>query len=559
MKKLKPLLFFAVLLVCTLMLFACDSAGSNESEETTAVHEHVIVVDEAVATTCSETGLTEGSHCSVCNEVIVEQTIINKLQHAYNNWAITREATCTGNGMQSRACKNCGYIETESMSAVGHAESIDLAVPATCTTDGKTQGKHCSVCNEIIEAQTVIPAAHTVVIDNQAKNATCTEIGYTETSHCSLCNIVISDNKEIPALGHNYVVDAAKTATCTTSGLTEGSHCSNCNLVSKKQETIPALGHTVVKDEAVPATCQSTGLTEGTHCSVCNAVLTEQNTIPKNNTHTYTSGVCTYCGCQDPNYTAEFSAGEKWIVDGQWEISFDNAIQTVIKDGKQTIQLTWRYKNIGYSGKLNISMWDYDLYDSEMEINTEWTAFDVDCNNNTGVDCIVGAKATCSMGWILNNYSTQIRVYLELRDSNKNTHKATFVLDVVLSKEDDSDKLEGCTINLGTSLPQTISYYKSGGNKQSSCSVTDISFEVSGDDLYIYFTGRKTYDSRGSGQSDSCKIGWKLYDSNNNVIATGTAYTLSLAVGEGFVKTKDTAYNCITAGGTYKLVLLNVN
>ena len=112
-------------------------------------------------------------------------------------------------------------------------------------------------------------------------------------------------------------------------------------------------------------------------------------------------------------------------------------------------------------------------------------------------------------------------------------------------------KIIGFKIN-----PHTNTY---SGTKQSSCSLTEVSFEVSGDDLYIYFTGRKTYDSRGSGQSDSCKIGWKLYDNNNNVIASGTAYTLSIATGEGFVKTKGTAYNCITAGGTYKLVLLNVN
>lgn len=123
----------------------------------------------------------------------------------------------------------------------------------------------------------------------------------------------------------------------------------------------------------------------------------------------------------------------------------------------------------------------------------------------------------------------------------------------------ESDKLEGCKINLETSLPQTISDYTYNGSIQSSCLITEVTFEVSGDDLYIYFTGRKTYDSRGFEENDSCKIGWKLYDSNNNVIASGTTYTTSVATEEGFVENKDTAYNCISTGETYKLKLLDVD
>ena len=42
--------------------------------------------------------------------------------------------------------------------ALGHNEVVDAPVAATCTTGGKTEGKHCSACNEVIVAQTATAA-----------------------------------------------------------------------------------------------------------------------------------------------------------------------------------------------------------------------------------------------------------------------------------------------------------------------------------------------------------------------------------------------------------------
>ena len=50
-----------------------------------------IVIDAAVAPTCDKSGFTEGSHCSMCNKVVVAQQAISELGHKYNqtDWKCT--------------------------------------------------------------------------------------------------------------------------------------------------------------------------------------------------------------------------------------------------------------------------------------------------------------------------------------------------------------------------------------------------------------------------------------------------------------------------------------
>lgn len=79
-------------------------------------------------------------------------------KHEYGDFEILKNPTCTEKGQKGKICKKCGKItEKTDIDAAGHAPVTDPAVAPTETTDGLTEGSHCSVCGAVLQAQEVIP------------------------------------------------------------------------------------------------------------------------------------------------------------------------------------------------------------------------------------------------------------------------------------------------------------------------------------------------------------------------------------------------------------------
>lgn len=79
-------------------------------------------------------------------------------KHEYGDIEILKNPTCTEKGQKGKICKKCGKItEKTDIDAAGHTPVTDPAVAPTETTDGLTEGSHCSVCGAVLTAQEVIP------------------------------------------------------------------------------------------------------------------------------------------------------------------------------------------------------------------------------------------------------------------------------------------------------------------------------------------------------------------------------------------------------------------
>lgn len=123
----------------------------KEVVEDTPAKGHTEVPDAAVAPTCTEPGKTEGSHCSVCNEVLTAQQTVNALGHDMGEFEQTTAPTCTAKGVKTATCKRegCNHTETQDIPAKGHTLEKVEKVAATESKEGVKEHYRCTECGDL--------------------------------------------------------------------------------------------------------------------------------------------------------------------------------------------------------------------------------------------------------------------------------------------------------------------------------------------------------------------------------------------------------------------------
>ena len=257
----------------------CSVCSYSYNSDETAKLPHTPKNLSGVLATCTSTGLTAGSKCSVCNETIVAQEVTPKLEHSYGSWNNLIAPTCTKEGKKQRICTLCNNVESITLEKLEHNWNSTYSVDkkATCTVEG-TKSIHCKDCTTTKNSTSIPKAEHTVVILAQ-KPATCTSTGLTSGSKCSVCNKIIVAQEITPKVDHNYGNWNTLTApTCSKEGKKQRT-CSLCNNV--ESVTLDKTEHTIITLPQKAATCYSTGLTAGSKCSACNKTIVAQQTLEK--------------------------------------------------------------------------------------------------------------------------------------------------------------------------------------------------------------------------------------------------------------------------------------
>ncbi len=154
---------------------------------------HDMVIDKPIAPDCVNKGLTEGSHCSRCDDVTTVQSVVPALGHTYD--FVVTAPTCTEQGYTTYSCE-CGdsyvadYVDT-----LEHNHTSVITTPATHTTTGIMT--YTCTCGD----------TYTETIDKLAEHnyeafvtpPTCTAQGYT-TYTCNCGGTYVDDY--VNATGH---------------------------------------------------------------------------------------------------------------------------------------------------------------------------------------------------------------------------------------------------------------------------------------------------------------------------------------------------------------------
>ena len=125
---------------CGVAAITADAPGVVSASADFTVN-HVEEALPAVPATCTASGLSVGSRCTVCGMVLQPQQVLPARGHAFGEWVTTQQPTVFSAGTRLRTCGSCGAQESETIPALAPV----LKVGKTSASLAKTKSRRVSV------------------------------------------------------------------------------------------------------------------------------------------------------------------------------------------------------------------------------------------------------------------------------------------------------------------------------------------------------------------------------------------------------------------------------
>ena len=265
MKK-SYLMFIFVIILGLLLLCGCGkNTGADESSD---IEEGSDTMTEAVSS--STDLIANGSENNSESETQSKNETDKSTETDTSEETVSEPAECV---------HTIGYIPAKAV---------------TCTEDGFTEGKMCSICKEVFISPVRIRATGHKWVTVEGTAPTCELDGWTDGVKCENCSEVPLKQEKIKALGHSWVTIPEKASTCTKNGYTEGIECERCGDVLVASEKLPLADHKYIVHMPKEPTCSEAGYELYQSCSACSYEENHKTTPPLG--HKYNEDfVCTIC------------------------------------------------------------------------------------------------------------------------------------------------------------------------------------------------------------------------------------------------------------------------
>ena len=134
------------------------TCGDTYTDDETAALGHDEVPDAAVAATCTESGLTEGSHCDVCGEVLTAQEEVPAAGHSWDDGVVAKEPTEKETGIRTDTCETCGTTRTEEIPV------LNPTAPAINRISGENRSETALAAANALKDALDVDAFDTIII-----------------------------------------------------------------------------------------------------------------------------------------------------------------------------------------------------------------------------------------------------------------------------------------------------------------------------------------------------------------------------------------------------------